>query len=179
MKEIYEEIYGGLIYDDNHKPISHYGTGNHGKHTLNYILGKNPESVLDVGCGRGNFVYSLFREGVRAVGVDFAVKSYYVGPKYLVANARNLPFPDNSFTIVTSFDMMEHLQENEVEKVIGELWRVCQTEVVMTICFRDSVFRVRGKSLHSTIRPAKWWKEKLQKFFQIKFCKGNTFYLLK
>ena len=33
---------------------------------------------------------------------------------------------------------------------------------IFSICFRDSVFRIQGQSLHPTVKPLEWWEEKLK-----------------
>ncbi|MBY8855634.1 methyltransferase domain-containing protein [Nocardia sp. CA2R105] len=73
-----------------------------------------PRTVLDIACGPGNFTRHLSEEnapGGHAVGIDFSVpmlrqaRADNTGPdvSYVRGDARQLPFPDESFDAVCCF----------------------------------------------------------------------------
>lgn len=86
--------------------------------------------VLDVGCGGGFLSNALARHGFAVTGIDLSEESLKVAQghdetktvSYQVADAYALPFPDESFDVVTAMDFLEHVEEPE--KVIRELSRV-------------------------------------------------------
>ena len=91
-----------------------------------------PEKVLDVGCGRGTFI-GYFREaGIEAVGFDFS--SFAVDHPYAKCektwirqwDAVETPWPykNNSFDLVVALDLLEHIYEEDVDRVVDELYRV-------------------------------------------------------
>lgn len=86
-----------------------------------------PETVvLDAGCGHGNYVIDENRRGISwAVGVDAletAVTNNVCLDEIKISNLTKLPFENNSFDIVVSLWVLEHL--SEPEKVFSEISRV-------------------------------------------------------
>src|SRR5215471_14395054 len=78
------------------------------------LLARKDAPVLDLCCGTGDMAFALQRQagnsGARIWGADFAHpmleraarKSQGRSPKWVEADALNLPFPDDSFDLVTS-----------------------------------------------------------------------------
>jgi ubiquinone/menaquinone biosynthesis C-methylase UbiE len=90
--------------------------------------------VLDMGCfngGRGAAWYERYRLGhITGIDVDqnyidaathFAQRRG-IQARYVVATGENLPFPDESFDAILSFDVMEHVRN--VSKTMQECYRV-------------------------------------------------------
>lgn len=73
------------------------------------------QSFLDVGCGTGIVLSELAHAGMRLVGVDISQPSIMVcKEKKLdcqIYDGTRLPFPDNSFDIVGSFNVLEHVDD--------------------------------------------------------------------
>jgi 2-polyprenyl-6-hydroxyphenyl methylase/3-demethylubiquinone-9 3-methyltransferase len=75
--------------------------------------------VLDVGCGGGFLSNALARTGHQVTGVDASEASLAVATRhdstrtvrYVLADARRLPFPDASFDVVCAMDFLEHIDE--------------------------------------------------------------------
>lgn len=94
--------------------------------TVRYALEPRPgQRYLEVGCGRGHLVAELVAEGVRAQGVDanpHAAK-LSVGPGLVSAGpADALAFDDDTFDVVASFHMIEHVPD--VGAALAEMTRV-------------------------------------------------------
>ncbi len=130
--------------------MTKYGHSNHGKHALRFLEKWNPESVVDVGCGWNEFA-DMVRPKCRAVGVDFACPGADVQ-----APADELPFGDKSFDVLTSFDMLEHLREEEVPATLREFARVSK-RFILSISYAESVNKWKGETLHPTVKPEEWW----------------------
>jgi len=114
----------------------------------------NPKSVLDVGCGTGKIVNLLRNEGIDAWGIDIAEEKGEFAPEYCVyGDAINIPFEDNRFDVVVSNDFMEHIAEENIDKVYSEMKRVAK-HVIARICIKPYRY-------HLTVKPISWWKEKL------------------
>ena len=133
-----------------------YGHSNHGARALPILEKWKAESVLDVGCGYNEFA-RMAREkmGIECVGADFACPGADV-----ICPANKLPFADAQFDVVTSFDMMEHLIEGEVDSVLDEMKRVSKRFDV-SISYQESVNKWKGQTLHPTVRPEEWWIKRL------------------
>jgi SAM-dependent methyltransferase len=87
-------------------------------------------SVLDAGCGVGYGTAHLARVAERVVGVDVSddavsyARAHYAGPnvEFLAADVLELPFADDSFGVVCSFEIVEHV--SDAERFVAELARV-------------------------------------------------------
>lgn len=90
------------------------------------------ESVLDVGCGNGAYVYAL-EGGRRTAGVDYmAFEAWQARPElFHVADATALPFEDASFDTVASFETLEHLPDPAA--ALKEFHRVCRKNLILTV----------------------------------------------
>jgi demethylmenaquinone methyltransferase / 2-methoxy-6-polyprenyl-1,4-benzoquinol methylase len=75
---------------------------------------KNGDRALDLCCGTGDIAFALARRGAETTGLDFSaqmlqvaaarqrhLKSQIVNLKFMQGDAQQLPFPENSFDVVT------------------------------------------------------------------------------
>jgi SAM-dependent methyltransferase len=65
--------------------------------------------------------------------------------------------------VVTSFDALEHLLPEEVDEVLDEMRRIAVPggRFIISICTRESKTKVNGEGLHPTVRPIKWWLDRV------------------
>ncbi|MDQ3239479.1 MAG: methyltransferase domain-containing protein [bacterium] len=104
--------------------------------TFQYLksINLNSESkILDIGCAHGLLLQRINKTfNTRGVGVDISNNLINKARKedtindYVLTDATKLPFPDNSFDLVLSFDNLEHIQE--YQKVMQEIVRVLKPE---------------------------------------------------
>lgn len=86
-----------------------------------------PAQILDVGCGTGATLELLQRFG-RATGVDphlpaLEICSLERALPVQQAQVEDLPFPDDSFDVVTCLDVLEHTDDDML--ALREIRRVC------------------------------------------------------
>lgn len=87
--------------------------------------------VLEVGAGSLG-ITRYWRHPVTGVDIDFkGPRLGYLQP--VEASAEDLPFADDSFDIVVSVDMLEHLTTEQREKAVREMLRVSAGEVLIGI----------------------------------------------
>jgi ubiquinone/menaquinone biosynthesis C-methylase UbiE len=92
-------------------------------------------NILDIGCGSGLFAEHLVRKGLKVVGIDInqdmidAAKNNVPEAEFLLAEAENLPFKDNSFDMVF-LGLVLH-EVNDFEKSLSEAFRVCRIKTVV------------------------------------------------
>lgn len=139
------------------KEYPSYGHDNCGKGAWPMIQSWGVTSLIDLGCGHNTFCKRARKEvpSIRAVGVDFACPGADI-----IADMTGLPIADKSFCVVTAFDVLEHIEPLNVAKVLSECARVAH-RFCFSICYRDSVFRWQGETLHPTVQPAPWWIEQI------------------
>lgn len=128
-------------------------SGARGSEAQRDILALKKGSLLDVGCGRGEIVEFAKANGFDAVGVDVVPLHHDIMQGSITA----LPFDDNSFDYVTSFDVLEHLLPIDTELALGELKRVARKGVLLTVNNKPSKNRVTGHELHINRRPYDEW----------------------
>ena len=91
-------------------------------------------TVLDLGCGRGEIVRHVARLGSTCFGMDYsraalnlsqqALKSEPGVHDVMRADAKVLPYANNSYDRVLMFDVVEHLHKWELDACMAEVWRV-------------------------------------------------------
>ena len=114
--------YGGYYYDGRHES------------TVRQMIEKyelTPESsVLEVGCAKGFMLYEFHRLGIINVrGCDISEYAVLHGKPEIadrlsVMSADRLDFPDDSFDLVYSIDVLHNLDPDASERAIQEIMRV-------------------------------------------------------
>jgi SAM-dependent methyltransferase len=95
------------------------------------------KTVLDVGSGSSGIV-GLIPPGWVVTAVDSSFDDYGTarGPargnaQRLVADARDLPFEDESFDVVIAIDLLEHLAPQDRHVAVDQIMRVARRRVVV------------------------------------------------
>ncbi len=150
-----------------------------------------PRNLLDVGAGRGTFIAYARDAGIEAEGFDFSEWSVSDEGRYPRCKAEWLrlhdatepwPYDDNSFDLEVALDFFEHIYEEDLEFVIGELYRVAKKWIFLQIAVsgtgglqgRDEKgYRLKkGEPVpiglegcavagHVTVMPESWWYDRL------------------
>ncbi len=129
--------------------------------------------ALDLGCGVG-FVVELLTEpafwlepwgaDISAVAVQRArerlAKKQVPASRIVQLTDQTLPFEDSYFSLVTCFDMLEHLDEQDVRQTVREIQRVLRRGGLLfaSVSCRPSGYADQfGDNLHRTVRGLDWW----------------------
>lgn len=84
--------------------------------------------VLDIGCGLGEF--SKYLKESKYIGIDISkknillAKSKFPFSKFIVEDATNTKFMDNSFNYIVCIETIEHLTINEIRNLFSEIKRI-------------------------------------------------------
>ena len=96
--------------------------------------------LLDVGCAKGFMLHDFqtLIPGITVQGVDvseYAIEQALesVSSMVQVADARELPFPDNSFDLVISINTIHNLEREELIQALREIERVSSKNAFITV----------------------------------------------
>lgn len=127
-------------------------------------------SVLDVGCGKGFMLHDLVEAlpGIKVAGIDisnYAIENCIetMSDNLQVADARQLPFPDNSFDVVISITTLHNLEREDFIIAIKEIERVSKGKSFITLdAYRNEEERVAMEAWNLTaltVMHVNEWKD--------------------
>ncbi len=109
----------------------------------NYNLPEDAK-ILDIGCGKGFFLYDLIKlkPNSEVVGIDiskYAIKNAKeeIKNKLVFGNATNLPWEDNYFDLVVSITTLHNLYVFDLEKALKEMERVGKNKYLCVESYRN------------------------------------------
>jgi SAM-dependent methyltransferase len=128
--------YVDVVYNKADRPLTSY------PHKLaRYLFDrygmKKDDTLLDIGCGRGEFLSGFVDCGIKGYGVDRSIvaKTYYPNLELSKVDLENeqLPYADDTFDFVYSKSMIEHFYYPE--KIVEEIYRVLKPGgTAITLC---------------------------------------------
>lgn len=137
------------------------------------------DSVIDFGCGGGKSAAYLLNAGLQVKLVDFC-DNYLNSDIFLLSCGaeRKVEFfqeclwdLSNSLKPadwILSFDVLEHIPESKVDAVLQAMSLRMKKGGLFSICLRnDECGKWIGETLHLTVKPQEWWKEKVLQWFSI------------
>ncbi len=117
--------YVNVIYNKKDRPFTQYPDRLSRYLTSRYKLSKGSK-ILDLGCGRGEFLRGFFRCGLNGYGVDQSAiaKSICLEAEILQSDLKYdpLPYNDNYFDVIFSKSVLEHFYYPE--KLVMEIYRI-------------------------------------------------------
>ena len=129
---------------------------------------------LDLGCSWGRWCIAASRKGYDVVGIDPSLGAIMAArrvaralgtpARYLVADARYLPFPEASFEQVFSYSVLQHLAKPDVERVLGQTAQVLapdgQSLIQMASAYgvRSLYHQVRRRFREPTNFEVRYWR---------------------
>jgi O-antigen biosynthesis protein len=126
-----------------------------GEHTARYVFALpyvENKTVLDIACGTGYGLGFLKGRAKRVTGVDVNIEAAREArnecdekASVLLGDGLNLPFKNESFDVVTSFETLEHLHQRP--QFLAELKRVLRSEGVLLLSTPNANYTnpVKGK----------------------------------
>ena len=152
----------------------------------------NPTNMLDVGCGRGQMVAYARNIGIEAEGFDFSEwatgdegRYYRTEAEWIKCHDATEPWPydDDSFDLVIALDFYEHIYEENLDFVIGEMYRVAKKWIFLQIAtvgggsgatiHETGYIMSKGEPIpialegcavagHVTVKSGSWWYDRLE-----------------
>lgn len=129
-------------------------------------------NILEVGCGRGSFLRYCDENLPIAmrIGMDVAEHETWrdIDARFIIGNLSAWPLETAMWRIdvVCSFDVMEHLPEDEITAVIKAMTMRTKRHMLHAIYNGPDVWDIDGEQveMHLTQRPAEWWVDRFRRF---------------
>lgn len=118
-------------YDDLKRFISYF-------YQIELTTDLDSKKILEIGKGTGLVSAYLKELGYQVTTADIAAD---LQPD-VVADIRQLPFPDNAFDTVTACEVLEHLPFEDFPKAIAELRRVSSKYVLISLPYHSTGFEL-------------------------------------
>jgi 2-polyprenyl-3-methyl-5-hydroxy-6-metoxy-1,4-benzoquinol methylase len=152
-------------------------------------LACNGKTALELGCGAGNLASFLQAQGISVIASDISqaaidhARKLHPDVEFHTHSADELPYKDNAFDLVMSFDVLEHLPN--VDQHLGEVHRVLkdrgyylfQTPNKLTNATFETLKRrsMKWKKFHPSLHFYGQLRRRLkQNYFSPTFIKMNT-----
>jgi SAM-dependent methyltransferase len=110
------------------------------------------ETFLDIGCNWGRWCLAAARKNYNAIGIDPSLgavmaarrvaQSLGLSAKYIVGDARYLPFPSAKFDTVFSYSVLQHFSREDVKITLSGIGRVLKPSGISLIQM-PTIFGVR------------------------------------
>ena len=119
-----------------------------------FISVTQSKTILDYGCGKAvqyskENIHNDYFHGIMPALYDPAVEQYSV-------------LPDGKFDMVICTDVLEHIEEQDLEPVIAEIYSKADKFVYLGICNSPAdSFLPDGRNAHVTQKPLDWWVEQI------------------
>jgi SAM-dependent methyltransferase len=123
--------YFSASYDTKERFISYW-------HQVDEIIKLRPKKLLEVGVGNGFVSRYLILRGidVTALDIDCDLKPTITG------SILYLPFANKSFDVISCCEVLEHLPYMDFTLALGELFRVSQQHVIISLPDHTPVYRM-------------------------------------
>jgi SAM-dependent methyltransferase len=125
-----------VIYNEVDRPLTDYPVklANYLCRRFNILTGAN---LLEIGCGRGEFLNGFILRGVNGFGIDIIPSAGACCPcaEFRLADVEDegIPYPDSFFDVVYSKSVIEHFYYPE--RMMKEVYRVLKPGgLVITLC---------------------------------------------
>lgn len=181
MTESANNNYVDVVYNMSEKPLTQYPDQLSSYLARRYKM-KEGSSILDLGCGRGDFLLGFIHCGLRGFGVDQSLAAVKLCPEADIRRSdlenSPLPYEDNTFNYIYSKSVVEHFYYPE--KLFKEMFRVLKTGgtvITMTpdwehhykIFYRDFTHRTpfTALSLNTIFQICGFAKVNCEKFYQL------------
>lgn len=154
-------------YFDNHRGTGFYWDYPQNEIVTRHVLARNPQSVVELGCGRGYVLKRLQDRGVDCRGADI---SEHCLKTAAIAEILDWDFleeetlPRGPFDLCFSLNFLQYVPEKCLPRLIEMLSKET-SRGLHGIDFHDKSNGADNRQC--TFRPKEWWKERLPKTHEV------------
>jgi SAM-dependent methyltransferase len=116
------------------KKMQREGWGRINQQRLRFITRYAGQTILDVGCARGDYVNFLNKRGHQTFGVDLLTQPewQHIRPaNFIQGDALSLPFSNQSFDTLLAFEILEHIPKPDL--ALQEFFRVIRENLIISV----------------------------------------------
>jgi SAM-dependent methyltransferase len=127
MERRYNVPYNWCMKEDSRAWRQKNGTWNIARELSGPLAGKK---VLDAGCGDGWYTARMAEESNIVTGIDYSehavafARLITTGATFDVGSLVTLPYGDETFDVIFSFQVLEHIPPADLQRAVGEVYRV-------------------------------------------------------
>lgn len=114
-----------------------YGLSDTVQERIGFIVNKIPinvDCIIDVGCGNGVITNILNKQFEEVLGIDNSAEALEsIEGRSLLSNCDNIAIQDQSFDLVLSSEMIEHLPNDVLERTISEFERISRKYILVSV----------------------------------------------
>ncbi|MFT7634085.1 MAG: 2-polyprenyl-3-methyl-5-hydroxy-6-metoxy-1,4-benzoquinol methylase [Mariniblastus sp.] len=174
----YREIYNNVFSTDERYHLAQNSPGLRATIQATDRLSMLSGRSLDIGCGVGFVLEYLSGPSFRfnAFGVDVSDQAieksksrmnHIPGAIQRIQRlaSEELPFEDRWFSLITCFDVLEHLDEPDIDRLLAEVKRTLHSQGMFfcsVSCRTSGVLDINGENLHRTVKSTDWWLERIK-----------------
>lgn len=128
--------YVDIVYNEKDRPLTTY-PDKLARYLTNRFHIESGQKLLDVGCGRGEFLRGFIKCGIKGYGVDRSRAAEKYCPEAELQNAdlesERFPYKENYFDVIYSKSLIEHF--HYPENIVQEMFRVLKPGgLAITLC---------------------------------------------
>jgi len=118
----FDKIYYSSKYDDLSRFISYF-------YQIDLVRSFKPNKILEIGIGNKTVSDYLKKHefNIDTCDIDKKLKPDFI------ADIKKLPFKENSYDLVLSCEVLEHLPFSDFDKALSEIWRVTKKYAVISL----------------------------------------------
>lgn len=104
------------------------------------LRGRSFKRSLEVGCGFGRLSPSFARSSAHHVAIDInpealhSAQRFYPGMDYKIASVTDLPFESQTFDMISTWTVLQHVPPAYIEKALSEIVRVATDGALLLFC---------------------------------------------
>ena len=131
------------------------------------------EPILEIGCGKGYVIEYFKKNNINITGIEISKEaiSYFkninTDIEILLYDGKKLPFNDKLFSIVLSFDVLEHL--NSVSEHLYEVYRVLKSNGIYAFQTPNKITNLPKEIIfRGGLKKAREFHPSVQSYFSLK-----------